>query len=341
MIFVSSWPARPTNGSPWMSSSAPGASPTNIRSAFGLPTPKTTCLRPSVCSLQRVQSARARRGSPPMPRQATRTAARVAGSDGSAGRRSGGSAAARRVRIGARSPFAARGGRRRRRARRRTRDGRSQSSFTGHRRQARGAPRGVRARSSCSTRSRIAAATPCLALQRNACSPSCADDRHGVGVDVEARAGLRHVVGHDQIDALAHALLARPGAADRRSPRRSRRARRRRAPRRRRARGRRGCPACAPASASAARRSWRSSRPPRRRRRVVGDGGRHDDDVGCSAAAHHRRVHLGGAADPRRRRRPRAARCVVGPATSVTCAPRACASAASAKPMRPLERLPT
>ena len=36
MIFVSSWPARPTNGSPWMSSSAPGASPTNIRSAFGI-----------------------------------------------------------------------------------------------------------------------------------------------------------------------------------------------------------------------------------------------------------------------------------------------------------------
>ena len=53
MILVSSWPARPTNGSPWMSSSAPGASPTNIRSALGFPTPKTTCLRPSVCSLQR------------------------------------------------------------------------------------------------------------------------------------------------------------------------------------------------------------------------------------------------------------------------------------------------
>ena len=39
-----------------MSSSAPGASPTNIRSASGLPTPNTTCRRPSVCSLQRVQS---------------------------------------------------------------------------------------------------------------------------------------------------------------------------------------------------------------------------------------------------------------------------------------------
>jgi hypothetical protein len=39
-----------------MSSSAPGASPTNISSACGLPTPKTICLRPCSWSLQRVQS---------------------------------------------------------------------------------------------------------------------------------------------------------------------------------------------------------------------------------------------------------------------------------------------
>ena len=51
MIFVSSCPARPTNGMPWTSSSAPGASPTNIRSASGLPTPNTTCFRPSVVQL--------------------------------------------------------------------------------------------------------------------------------------------------------------------------------------------------------------------------------------------------------------------------------------------------
>ena len=31
MILVRSWPARPTNGRPWRSSSAPGASPTNMR----------------------------------------------------------------------------------------------------------------------------------------------------------------------------------------------------------------------------------------------------------------------------------------------------------------------
>ena len=35
IIFVSSWPARPTNGTPCSSSSAPGASPTNISSAVG------------------------------------------------------------------------------------------------------------------------------------------------------------------------------------------------------------------------------------------------------------------------------------------------------------------
>ena len=42
---VSSWPARPTNGSPCRSSCSPGPSPTNIRSACGSPTPKTTWVR--------------------------------------------------------------------------------------------------------------------------------------------------------------------------------------------------------------------------------------------------------------------------------------------------------
>src|SRR5258706_8036288 len=45
MILVSNCPAFPTNGSPASSSSAPGASPTNINSASTLPTPKTTFLR--------------------------------------------------------------------------------------------------------------------------------------------------------------------------------------------------------------------------------------------------------------------------------------------------------
>src|SRR5687767_12606785 len=45
MIFVRSWPAAPTNGSPCASSSAPGASPTNIIAALMSPTPNTTFLR--------------------------------------------------------------------------------------------------------------------------------------------------------------------------------------------------------------------------------------------------------------------------------------------------------
>src|SRR3954471_18240799 len=45
MIFVSNCPALPTNGSPCKSSSAPGASPTNISSASKLPTPNTTFFR--------------------------------------------------------------------------------------------------------------------------------------------------------------------------------------------------------------------------------------------------------------------------------------------------------
>src|SRR3954471_20094719 len=43
----SSLPAWPTKGLPCWSSWNPGASPTNIRSALGSPTPKTTWVRPS------------------------------------------------------------------------------------------------------------------------------------------------------------------------------------------------------------------------------------------------------------------------------------------------------
>src|SRR5437763_8977182 len=60
-MLLSSCPERPTNGSPCSSSSAPGPSPTNINSACGLPTPNTICLRPCLCSLQRVQSPRSSR----------------------------------------------------------------------------------------------------------------------------------------------------------------------------------------------------------------------------------------------------------------------------------------
>ena len=56
MICVSSCPARPTNGSPCSSSSAPGPSPTNISVARRDCRRRTRyCVRP-LCSLQRVQS---------------------------------------------------------------------------------------------------------------------------------------------------------------------------------------------------------------------------------------------------------------------------------------------
>ena len=60
IICVRSFPARPTNGSPCASSSAPGPSPTNTSCAFGLPSPNTSLFRP-LCSLQRVQSPRSSR----------------------------------------------------------------------------------------------------------------------------------------------------------------------------------------------------------------------------------------------------------------------------------------
>src|SRR4029079_15409881 len=43
--FSSSLPAEPTNDRPCLSSLAPGASPTNIRSASALPAPKTIVVR--------------------------------------------------------------------------------------------------------------------------------------------------------------------------------------------------------------------------------------------------------------------------------------------------------
>src|SRR5258708_1800033 len=57
IIWVKSFPARPTNGKPCASSSAPGPSPMKTSSDLALPSPKTILLR-VVCSLQRVQSPR-------------------------------------------------------------------------------------------------------------------------------------------------------------------------------------------------------------------------------------------------------------------------------------------
>src|SRR5918995_30787 len=63
MSPVRSLPARPTNGMPCLSSSAPGPSPTNTRSAAGSPSPNTTWLRPWVASGHFVQASASRSSS--------------------------------------------------------------------------------------------------------------------------------------------------------------------------------------------------------------------------------------------------------------------------------------
>src|SRR5882672_6253353 len=55
-MLSSNWPDLPTKGSPCRSSCSPGASPTIIQCARGLPTPNTVWRRP-VQSLQAVQAA--------------------------------------------------------------------------------------------------------------------------------------------------------------------------------------------------------------------------------------------------------------------------------------------
>ncbi len=52
----SSFPARPTNGTPCSSSLAPGASPMNMSSALASPAPNTTVFRVDASSGQRVHT---------------------------------------------------------------------------------------------------------------------------------------------------------------------------------------------------------------------------------------------------------------------------------------------
>ena len=61
-MLSSSWPASPTNGSPWRSSFSPGASPTIIQCACSLPTPNTVCVRPSHSRQARQAATRSRSG---------------------------------------------------------------------------------------------------------------------------------------------------------------------------------------------------------------------------------------------------------------------------------------
>ena len=78
----------PTKGSPCASSSAPGASPTNTRCAFGLPTPKTRFVRPrrQLAALAVAELLAHERRGPRADRPALRPSARFGGAASDSGR---------------------------------------------------------------------------------------------------------------------------------------------------------------------------------------------------------------------------------------------------------------
>ena len=202
-----------------------------------------------------------------------------------------------------------------------------------------------------------AARRPAAARRDRGCAPATARlrlQRHVLGAGrpttsvtalvstSKPASAARHVVGDDQVDGLLPCSL-RSRVRDRRravSAAKPTSTGRPCCARRQLAEIAEDVPACASASASAARRPFDLLRR-RLRRRVVGDRGRHD----------RRRPGRRRAPSPPRASRRRCAPCTTsrraaasgasGPMTSVTAAPRRSASAASAKPIRPLERLPT
>ena len=193
MMSVSSWPARPTNASPCSSSSAPGASPTNISSASGLPWPKTIVLRPPA-SRQRWQSPRS-------ARIACRLAARLRRAPRRGTAREA-CCAARRRRPPARRRRPCRGLRGSARApagRRRARRARS-----------RGRRDAARPSAARRTSSRMRSASSRFERERHVAPLAVAPQQHhGVRLAAEARARRGHVVGHDQVEVLRRELLAR------------------------------------------------------------------------------------------------------------------------------------
>ena len=224
MIFVSSCPALPTNGMPCTSSSWPGASPMNMSSAEGLPTPKTICRRPSVCSLQRVQSPRSSRM---MVRVSTPALAAVAVSPDIFGRVAGRLRSRRRVAsvrwqggTGAGSPARVRqaGSRLMPSTPRSRKSLRCSASWALRvldppwrclclrRAPAAGRGRGLEEALDAIEDGR---GHRRLGLQRQRFVPVAPNQRDDVGVDLESGAGLQHVVGDDEVGALRLELPAR------------------------------------------------------------------------------------------------------------------------------------
>ena len=213
-----------------------------------------------------------------------------------------------------------------------------------------------RASSARATRSRRRSATSRLdSSGRSSRDAVRGEDRDPVRVGPEARAGLRDVVGDEQVDALAARASRRRGRASR-SRRRTRRgsaaarAARGSARRRCRDRGRSGRPRRGgPGSARA-----RGVRPaPRSSLRSAGRSGRKSATAAAMTRASkparpsaawvsRSSAARSSAVDSTRTtsRRPGAARPRRSPAISVTRAPRASAASAIATPIRPVERLP-
>ena len=169
------------------------------------------------------------------------------------------------------------------------------------------------------------------------------EDRDPVRVGPEARAGLRDVVGDEQVDALAARACRRRGRASR-SPRRTRRGRRasgRREVRRAAAASgtRQGCPRSARARGSGPR-SRVSFVVGRAARPEVGDRGGHHQGIGRGRGRRARRRASPRRLDPDDRRRRGERRRSTLPATSVTWLRGRSPPPRSPCPSCPVERLP-
>ena len=323
MIFVSSCPARPTNGiALHVLVARPAPRRRTSDRAFGLPTPKTICRRP-----ERVQLAaravadvgRGRRRAPrsaelaPAPSARRRTAPSTVRRS-LATRPTSAGIAARRPRHAASSGDASDAGRRRARGSPTMLPaGRRSCACAAARRRTRARAGVRRGRGSRAATSALRCSGTRFRRRRPPTSVTA------LVVDVEAGVGARHVVGDDQVDVLApRACAARARTTSSVSaakptssgPRPARDARRRR--------GRRGCPASAAARSVSVVAVLRDLLRGAVGRRVVGDGRRHDDDVdGGRARARPRRASRRRCARARRRRTGGGST-AVGPATSVT-----------------------
>ena len=302
MMSVRSCPARPTNARPCSSSSAPGASPTNMSSARGLPWPKTmSCGPTAACSggsrpASSRMAVRAAAGSPPARAGARRAAAAVST---------------------ARPPAEAR---------------RPSPATPRNRPWARRSARSVlalahaRAAFRMATTPRRGCARPPRASRRGArpaaCRPPQEDDR--VPVRPKPAPGAVTSLATTRSRFLASSFFAALSERGPRSRRRNRRGRARPSP----PRGPSGCRASGRAPGSSGPSVFFSLEAARRGGPIVGDRGGRDHHRGRAHAPGHRPLHLLRRAHGARPRRRAGRRRLVGPDTRITFAPRSRAASA-------------